>query len=321
MRLKLTHGALVCALVAAPAAAFAQTQPTVTAQATTTTAPQVRKTTVEFKTATRLPGITLQPGSYVFKLGDPKMKQNVVEVWSSDGSQKIATLLTVDYPTPATLDQTTILYPNTTSPTLRAWYFTGEPVGRAFVYTEDEARTIYGSASTPVLWATWDPNDTTVLGTVEVKSFGDEVADVAKAVGNATVQAAKTVGDKIEDVWDNVTDNASLVNPTDSRKMAERHLDAAEKTYDGIDERLDDTQMASLKPMRAHLEALEDAFEKNDAAWMTHYTAAIAALDRLAPERPVGTSGGVVTLDTTTQASLGTLRAQLTSFHNEAMGK
>ena len=331
MRLKLTHGALACALVASPVVgAFAQTpaaptQTTVTTTptttTTTTTTAQGRKTTVEFKTATRLPGLTLQPGSYVFSMGDPKMKQNVVEVYSSDGTQKIATLLTVDYPTAATLDQTTVLYPNTTTPTLRAWYFPGEPVGRAFVYTEDEARTVYGAASTPVLWATWDPNDTTVLGTVEVKSFGDQVADVAKAIGNATVKAAKAVGDKAEDVWDDVTDNAELVDPTESRKMAERHLDAAEKTYDGIDERLDDTQMASLAPMRAHLEALEDAFEKNDPSWMTHYTATIAALDGLAPERPVGTSGGAATLDVTTQASLGSIRAQLKLFHDQAMGK
>ncbi len=330
MRLTLMHSALACALVAAPAlGAFAQTpaspaQTTVTTTptttTTTTTTAQGRKTTVEFKTATRLPGITLQPGTYVFTMGDPKMKQNVVEVYSSDGTQKIATLLTVDYPTAATLNQATVLYPNTPTPTLRAWYFPGEPVGRAFVYTEDEARTVYGAASTPVLWAAWDPNDTTTVGTVQVRSFGDEVADVAKAVGNATVQAAKTVGDKVEDVWDDVTDNAELVNPTESRKMAERHLDAAERTHDGIEDRLDDAQEAQLKPMRAHLEALEDAFEKNAAGWMTHYTAVIAALDGLAPERPVGTSGGAVTLDVTTQASLGTIRAQLKSFHDAAMG-
>jgi hypothetical protein len=254
-------------------------------------------------------------------MGEKKGEQNVVEVYSQDGSQKIATLLTVDYPTPATMDQTTVLYPNTSTPTLRAWYFTGEPVGRAFVYTEDEARTINTAASTPVLWAKWDPNDTTVLGTVDVQSFGDQVADTAKAVGNATVDAAKAVGDKVEDVWDNATDNASLVNPTESRKMAERHLDAAEDTFDRIDDRLDDAQMAALKPMREHLEKLEDAFEKNDPSWMTHYTATIAALDALAPERPVGTSGGAATMDTTTQASLGSIRAQLKSFHDQAMGK
>ena len=322
MRLKLTHGALVCAFVAAPAVgAFAQTPAASADHSAHHQMAQERQTTVEFKTATRFPGITLQPGSYVFKMRGTNGKQHFVDVYSSDGTQKIATLLTVDYPTAATAGTTTVLYPS--SSTVRAWYFPGEPVGRAFVYSQDEARTLYTSTQTPVLWASYDPNDTTTVFEVNTydQNVAGQVADAAKAVGNAAVKVAKAIGNKAEDVWDDVTDNASLVNPTDSRKMAERHLDAAEKTYDNIDERLNDAQMASLVPMRAHLEALEDAFEKNDASWMTHYTATIAALDRLAPNRPVGTSGGTVMLDTTTQAELGTLRAQLNAFHNEAMGR
>lgn len=316
MRFNFTHIALMGALVAAPAAgAFAQDMHA------SHSATQEQKTTVEFKTATRLPGITLQPGSYIFKLGKPMGQQKVVEVWSTDGATKIATLLTVDYPAAAAASETTVLYPNAPTPTMRAWYFPGEPVGRAFVYTEDEARTLYGATSTPVLWAAWDPNDTTTV--VEVKRYDQDatsqVVDAAKAVGRATVTAAKAVGNAAQDVWDDVTDNDSLVNPTESRKMAERHLDAAENTYDSITDRLEDAQEAPLTPMRAHLEALEDAFEKNDANWMTHYTATIAALDALSPERPVGTSGGTIALDTTTTAQLGTLRAQLKAFHDAAM--
>jgi hypothetical protein len=333
MRLKFTNAALMCALITAPAtAAFAQDMHA----SHSVTTEQERKTTVEFKTATRLPGITLQPGSYVFKLGEPKGQQKFVEVWSTDGTTRIATLLTVDYPTAATTNMTTVLYPKATTPTLRAWYFPGEPVGRAFVYTEDEARTLYGATSTPVLWAAWDPNDTTTV--VEVKTYDDQsvagqVADAAKTVGSATADAAKAVGraavsvakdvaDKAEDVWDDVSDNAKLENPTEERKAAERHLDAAERTYDHIADRLDDAQEAPLKPMRAHLEALEDAFEKNDGSWMTHYHAVMSALDALSPDRPVGTSStttGTVTLDTTTTAQLATLRMQLKAFHDAAM--
>ncbi len=322
MRLKFTHAALMCTLIGAPATAA--TAQDMHASHSATAATQERKTAVEFKSATRLPGITLQPGTYIFKLGQPKGQQNVVEVWSTDGTRKIATLLTVDYPTAAATNArttTTVLYPNAASPTLRAWYFPGEPVGRAFVYTQDEARTLYGATTTPVLWAAWDPDDTTTI--VEVKTYDQsvtgQVVDAAKTVGNAVVKVAKQVGDKAEDVWDDVTDNASLVNPTESRKMAERHLDAAEQTYDHITDRLNDAQEAPLVPMRAHLEALEDAFEKNDGTWMTHYTAVMAALDGLSPERPVGTSGGTVALDTTTTAQLGTLRMQLKAFHDAAM--
>jgi hypothetical protein len=280
--------------------------------------PTPQATTVEFTTATRLPGITLQPGQYVFKLGEPKMKQNVVEVYSSDGSTKIATLLTVDYAAPAPAGQTLIAFEKTNPPALRAVYLPGNPIGREFVYTEAEAGTVYTAAGIPVLYAAWDPDDPTIIGTVDVKPFGTDVADAAKAVADAAVDVAQEVGDKTEDIWDDITDNAGLVNPTDERKAAERQLDAAEHTFGEIEDRLDDAQEAPLKTMRAQLESLEDAFEKDDASWMTHYTAVIASLDALAPERPVGTSGGTG-LDVMTQASLGTIRAQLKVFHDQAM--
>lgn len=318
MSSRIARYTLACAVMLAPAAAMAQT-----ASAQITTPDQDRRTTVEFTTATRLPGITLEPGSYVFRLGTPAMKQNVVEVYNTDGTKKIATFLTVDYPEPIVGTTTTVLYPNTN--TVRAWYFPGEPVGRAFVYSEDEARTLYTTSTTPVLWATWNPDDDIPVGTVRVEtwddSVGEQVADAAKAVGNAAVDVAKAVGDKAEDVWDDVTDNAELENPTESRKLAERQLDAAENTYENIADRVNDAQLARLATFRSHVEALEDAFERDDASWMTHYTAAMAELDVLAPEppRPVGTSGGTVTFDVTTVAALGTIRAQLRAFHDHAM--
>jgi hypothetical protein len=306
-----------CAALAAPAMA----QTTMPAQPQQPAMDQPRSTTVEFRTATRLPGITLEPGTYTFRLGDPMDRQRVVHVYSSDGTRKITTLLTVDYPTPMIADQSIVVYDRTTPQALRAWYFPGEPIGRAFVYSQDEANTIYATANTPVLWATWNPDDDTLVGSVTVQEAGSAVGQAARAVGNATKDVAQDIADAAQDVWDDITDNVALKNPTETRKMAERHLDAAEKTYDTLDERLDDAQEAQLMGLEAQLEALEDAFEDDDAAWMTHYTSVMATLDRVSPERPVGTSGGTAALDVTSHAMLGTLRMQLKSFHAQAMIK
>ncbi|MDQ3070404.1 MAG: hypothetical protein M3R55_11850 [Acidobacteriota bacterium] len=248
------------------------------------------------------------------------MKQNVVEVYSADGRTRLATLLTVDYATPMSGTTSAVLFPNSTA--LRAWYFPGDPVGREFVYTQQEAATLYTTVNTPVLWATWDPNDRTTVGRIDVQSSdrtvgqtvgqaAREVADVAKAVGRGVASAAV-------DVWDDINDNARIVNPTDSRKAAERHLDAAEKVYSDLADRLNDDQEQPLKPVRASIEALEDAFEKNQS-WMGHYMAALASLDTLSPDRPVGTSGGTVTLDTATHAALANMRVHLKLFHAQAM--
>jgi hypothetical protein len=255
------------------------------AAAQTPQASQDRSTSVEFTTITRLPGITLQPGKYVFRLGTPAGKQTVVEVYSTDGTKKIATLQTIDYTGPRTGDASTIVFDKIEPPMLRVWYFPGDTVGREFVYTGAEAQTI-GQA---------------------VRA----ISDAAKEVGRAVVDVA-------QDVWDDIEDNARLVNPTDTRKAAERHLDNAERAYSQLIERLDDAQEAPVRSVGAHLEALEDAFEKNDAAWMTHYTPLLAELDRLAPEGPVGTSGSV-RLDASTTAALVSIRAHLKAFHAQAM--
>jgi len=296
--------ALVCAVAVMSAPALAQTTQ--------------KATTVEFTTATRLPGVTLQPGKYVFRLGDAVQKQNIVEVYSEDGTKKIATLLTVDYTTPLSGTATTVVFEKTNPPVLRAWYFPGERMGREFVYTQKEAQTIFTTANTPVLYATWNPDDTTVIGRVEVQTVGQAVGQTARAVGEAVRDIARGVADVTEDIWDDIDDNVRLVNPTETRKAAERHLDNAERAYKQLTDRLDDAQEAPLVPMRAHLEALEDAFEKNQSTWMSHYTAVIAELDKLVPEGPVGTAGKG-TLDASTTAGLVGIRAHLKAFHAQAM--
>jgi hypothetical protein len=305
MSFRMKHVVLCAALAAFLAApALAQTA-------------QERATTVEFTTVTRLPGVTLQPGKYVFRLGEPVTTQNVVEVYSEDGTTRLATLLTVDYATPLSGTVTTVMFDNTDPPALRAWYFPGETIGREFVYTEQEANTIFVTANTPVLVAAWDPDDRTVVGRVEVKTVGQAIGAAARATAGVVKDVARGVADVTEDIWDDITDNMKLVNPTESRKAAERHLDMAERVYDELEDRLTDEQEAPLKPMRRHLEKLEDAFEK-DEPWMAHYTAVMAELDRLVPEGPVGTSGAV-RLDASTTAALVSIRGHLKAFHAQAM--
>ena len=275
--------AIACLAVATFAApAFAQTS-----------------STVEFTSVTRLPGITLQPGKYVFKLV-PSGDQKMVEVYSSDGSRKIVALPTVDYTAARTGTSATVTFERTNPTVLRVYYFPGDTVGREFVFTDEEARTIYAASQTPV------------------RTAARTIGETARAITDAAKDVARGVADVAQDLWDDVEDNARLVNPTATRKAAERHLDNAERAYSQLMERLDDAKEAPLKGVGAHLEALEDAFEKNDASWMTHYSPLLAELDRLAPEGAVGTSGSA-TLDASTTAGLISIRAHLKAFHAQAM--
>jgi hypothetical protein len=157
-----------------------------------------------------------------------------------------------------------------------------------------------------------------LLGRVDVQAVGSTIGQAARTVADVAKDIAKDVTDVTLEVWDDIADNARLVNPTESRKAAERHLDAAEKAYDDLEDRAPDDVELRLLPVKNSLEALEDAFEKNQP-WMSHYTAVIASIDALAPEKPVGTSGGTATLNGSTEAALVSIRAHLRAFHAQAM--
>lgn len=328
MSSRITRFALAAVAVASLSAAPALAQSTLTSSTPTARQTHIAPgTTIEFRTATRLPGITLEPGKYVFRLGDSVARQNVVEVYSSDGTRKIATLLTVDYPAPARAGVSTVTFDRTNPPALRAWYVPGVAVGREFVWSEDEARTLHTTANTPVLWASWDPNDRTTVVSVQstgptvgqaARTVADATREVARGVASVAKEVARGVADVAVEIWDDIEDNATLVNPTESRKAAERHLDAAEKAYSDLEDRVNDDVKTRLQPLGSTLEMLEDAFEKGQS-WMDHYTAVMASLDSLSPERPVGTSGGRATLDASTNAALMNIRQHLRAFHAQAM--
>jgi hypothetical protein len=151
-----------------------------------------------------------------------------------------------------------------------------------------------------------------------VQTVGQTIGQAARAVADVTKDVARAVADVTEDVWDDITDNVRLVNPTESRKAAERHLDAAEKAFDDLEDRASDDVDTRLLPVKTSLEALEDSFEKNQS-WMTHYTTVMASIDALSPEKPVGTSGGTATLDASAHAALASIRSHLRAFHAQAM--
>lgn len=308
-------------LAASPA--IAQTSQSHPGHATAATQPAPQRahdTTVEFTTVTRLPGVTLQPGKYVFRPGAPVGRHSIVEVYSADGRTKIATLLTMDYAVPPGANRTTVLFENVAPSTLRAWYIPGQATGREFVYTENEARTLHASAKAPVLWAAWNPDDRTGIGHVEVQTVGQAIGQAARKVADVAKDVARNVAGVATDVWDDIADNATLVNPTESRIAAERHLDAAEKAYDDLEDRVSGDVETRLQPLGSTLEMLEDAFEKGQS-WMGHYTAVMASLDALSPDpdKPVGTSGRGVTIDASTNAALLSIRGHLRAFHAQAI--
>ena len=111
--------------------------------------PQVRageidqKIVVTFSAPVEIPGISLLPGTYVFRLLDCTTNKNIVQVLSRDERTVYATITALpDYRAKPTSD-TSITFEERAAgspPAIKSWFFPGQIVGHRFVYSQTGAR-------------------------------------------------------------------------------------------------------------------------------------------------------------------------------------
>ena len=132
-RVKLLATALVLAVLAVMAGQ-------VTAQQTNTS----ERTFLTFSNAVEMPGVSLKPGTYVFKLADTQQR-NVVQVWDQDEKNMIGHWTFVQAERPQVTEETVVMFRETAegaTPAVQFWYFPGERVGKEFIYPKDQAERI-----------------------------------------------------------------------------------------------------------------------------------------------------------------------------------
>ena len=102
------------------------------------------RTFLTFSGAVEMPGVTLQPGTYVFKLADTPTR-NVVQVWDRDEKNMVGHWLFVQAERPQVSGETVVMFKETregTTPAVQYWYFPGERIGKEFIYPKDQAQRI-----------------------------------------------------------------------------------------------------------------------------------------------------------------------------------
>jgi len=102
------------------------------------------RTFLTFSGAVEMPGVTLQPGTYVFKLADTPTR-NVVQVWDRDEKNMVGHWLFVQAERPQVSGETVVMFKETregTTPAVQYWYFPGERIGKEFLYPKDQAQRI-----------------------------------------------------------------------------------------------------------------------------------------------------------------------------------
>ena len=129
------------------------------------------RTFLTFSGPVEMPGITLQAGTYVFKLADTPSR-NVVEVWDREEKNMIGHWLFVQAQRPDVSQETVIMFKETaagTTPAVHFWYYPGERSGKEFVYPKDQAVKIAARSNERVLSTEGQPSPESSVSSIDAK--------------------------------------------------------------------------------------------------------------------------------------------------------
>lgn len=96
------------------------------------------KTIVTFGDSVEIPGQVLPAGTYVFKLLDSPSDRHIVQIWTEDERQVIATILAIPNQRMEPASHSIFQFderPADSPQALHAWFYPGTTIGEEFVYS------------------------------------------------------------------------------------------------------------------------------------------------------------------------------------------
>jgi hypothetical protein len=102
-----------------------------------------KETTLTFNEPVEIPGHVLQAGSYVFKLADGESNRNIVQVFTHDQKNLIATVLALPDSRLEPADNTIVTFeerPSGSPEAVHSWFYPGDTEGFEFAYPDSEER-------------------------------------------------------------------------------------------------------------------------------------------------------------------------------------
>jgi hypothetical protein len=111
------------------------------------------RTIMTFSAAVELPGMKLEPGTYVFRLADTASR-NVIQVLSQDEMQVLGQWLFVPAERREVTGDTVVTFREAsadTTPAIQFWFYPGERIGKEFMYPKDQAERIAQRTGASVL--------------------------------------------------------------------------------------------------------------------------------------------------------------------------
>jgi hypothetical protein len=117
--------------------------------------PMDSRTEFTFNQPVELPGVTLPPGTYIFRFVDATTGRKVMQVQAKDASSKTyGMFLTISAQRPRPSDDAELRFLETPAgqpAAVKTWWYPGNTIGREFIYPKSQALRLAKATNTTVL--------------------------------------------------------------------------------------------------------------------------------------------------------------------------
>lgn len=137
--------------------------------------PLDKRTLFTFSAPVALPGVTLPPGQYLFRLADPNSIAKVVQVLNADGTKPYGLFFTIPaerLEPPSTPEVRFMETASGTPAAIRTWWYPGERRGYEFIFPKEQARRLAMAAAQPVLTTDAQTTTTEQTNTADLSRVG-----------------------------------------------------------------------------------------------------------------------------------------------------
>jgi hypothetical protein len=187
--------------------------------ATAQTQPLDNRTEFTFNAPVELPGVTLPPGTYVFRFVDASNQKKVMQVMTKADQKNYGMFMTINAIRPKASDDAELRFLETPAgkpAAVKTWWYPGDTTGREFIYPKSQARRLAAATNTTVLTTKSDaekaPTAQVATADLEYVSPTGQESAVTEEMLNAVNNAAPTGGTAARNVPVQESTSASNMN-------------------------------------------------------------------------------------------------------------
>ncbi|MCC7417880.1 MAG: hypothetical protein IT176_12145 [Acidobacteria bacterium] len=151
-----------------------------------------KKTYLTFSGPVQIPGKTLAPGTYLFRVADLIGSRHVVQILDKDGTHMFATVMTLSQTVENVPPQNVVMFserPAGAAPAVKTWYYPGERIGNEFVYPHQQAVQIAKATHQTVLSTSDESASNEQMKSAQVSRVGETGQIVDENVEQKTAAA------------------------------------------------------------------------------------------------------------------------------------